>query len=302
MSHPILNIERSPAGKDAVLIARPSPLGSPYAIGPDGDRETVIEKYRIWLNARIAERDPVVCTALLGIRPGQPLACHCAPAPCHGEVIADVLEKGLVDTLKYGRAETFRYAGIGSRTAPAAVLAKMTKIAERLAVREPWGYALLSGGANGADSAFEAGAGAKEIYLPWKGFNGRAKSAISLPSSEAYRVAAEMHPGWKRLSEPVQALMARNSHQILGADLRSPVDFVVCWTPDGCENEATRTRETGGTGQAIALADRWGIPVFNLRHGQDALNRIRDFLLDQEQILPAQESGKTRGSSANQDV
>ncbi len=283
MSHPILNIERGPVGKDAVLIARPSPLGSPYAVGPDGDRDAVIEKYRVWLDARIAERDPVVCTALLGIRPGQPLACHCAPARCHGEVIVDALESGRVDAaLKSERPPTFRYAGIGSRSTPPAVLDKMTRIAERLAAREPWGYALLSGGANGADSAFEAGADAKEIYLPWKGFNGRAHSAISLPNSDAYRVAAEMHPGWKRLDEPARALMARNSHQILGADLRSPVDFVVCWTPDGCENGATRTRETGGTGQAIALADRWGVPVFNLRHGQGALNRIRDFLFDQK--------------------
>ena len=61
-----------------------------------------------------------------------------------------------------------------------------------------------------------------------------------------------------------QALMARNVHQILGSDLRSPVDFVACWTPDGCESEGERSRTTGGTGQAIALADRWGIPIYNL--------------------------------------
>ncbi len=107
--YPILNIERGPVGRDAVLIARPSPLGNPYAIGPDGDRDTVIEKYRAWLDARIAERDPVVCTALLGIRPGQPLACHCAPARCHGEVIAKALESGRVAALKT-RVPSLRYA------------------------------------------------------------------------------------------------------------------------------------------------------------------------------------------------
>ncbi len=109
MSHPILNIERGPVGKNAVLIARPSPLGNPYAIGPDGDRDAVIEKYRVWLDARIAERDPVVCTALLGIRPGQPLACHCAPKRCHGEVIVEALESGLVEALKV-MVPSIRYA------------------------------------------------------------------------------------------------------------------------------------------------------------------------------------------------
>lgn len=50
--------------------------------------------------------------------------------------------------------------------------------------------------------------------------------------------------------------MARNSYQILGPDLRTPADFVVCWTPDGSETEDQRTPLTGRTGQAIALADR----------------------------------------------
>ncbi|MBN6740539.1 DUF4326 domain-containing protein [Acidithiobacillus sp. MC6.1] len=278
MSHPILNLRNGPVPRSAALIARPHPLGNPYAIGQDGDRDAVIEKYRAWLDARIAERDPVVCTALLGIRPDQPLACHCAPARCHGEIILISLDNGRVDALKTSRPPSFRYAGIGSRNTPPHILSLMTRIAQRLAIW-PWGYTLLSGGAAGADSAFEAGAGKREIYLPWAGFNGHTDSAHPLPLSDAYRVAAELHAGWGRLKDSVRALMARNSHQILGADLHSPVDFVICWTPDGCESEAQRTRATGGTGQAIALADRWGVPVFNLQHGgHDTLNRIKRFI------------------------
>ncbi|WP_215870594.1 DUF4326 domain-containing protein [Acidithiobacillus caldus] len=284
MSHPILNRDIDMVGPDAVSIMRPSPLGNPYAIGLDGDRDTVIEKYRAWLDARIAERDPVVCTALLGIRAGQALVCHCAPAKCHGEIIAAVLDSGRLDALRSGRTPSFRYAGIGSRDTPPHILELMKRIAQRLSGKEPWGYTLLSGGASGADSAFESGATTKEIYLPWPGFNGRKPidrpgTVQSLPLSDAWRVAALLHPGWKSLRDPARALMARNSHQILGADLRSPVDFAVCWTPDGCESEAQRTRATGGTGQAIALADRWGVPVFNLQRGtHDVLDRIKRFI------------------------
>lgn len=262
MAHAILNVKNGHY-PHAFYAGRPSALGNPYVIGQDGDRTTVIARYSQWLNARIAERDPVVCTALLSIAEDQPLSCSCAPAPCHAEVIADILDNGVQATLRCRKERSLRYAGIGSRSTPEPVLRKMAKISHRLSELE---YTLLSGGADGADTAFESGCiGKKEIYLPWVRFrNLHGGQYITLPSSEAFRVAEVVHPAWKRLSNPAQALMARNSHQVLGADLRSPVDFVICWTPDGCHNEATRSRSTGGTGQAISLADRWGIPVINL--------------------------------------
>lgn len=173
----------------------------------------------------------------------------------------------------YLEPPSMTYAGIGSRKTPPAVLHTMKRIAERL---EDRGYTLRSGGADGADKAFESGCLRKEIFLPWPGFNGN-DSSLNSPSAKASEVAAAVHPVFSRLSDAAKKLMARNSHQILGADLRSPVDFVVCWTPDGAESERERTPETGGTGQAIALASRWGIPVFNLAR-PDALQRIGMFI------------------------
>ena len=40
------------------------------------------------------------------------------------------------------------------------------------------------------------------------------------------------------------------------------------------KSEITRSRNTGGTGQTIALADRWGIPVVSLTGGRAAMERI----------------------------
>ena len=218
--------------------------------------------------------DPVVCTALLGIRPGQSLVCHCAPKRCHAEVIAAQLQSGLQERLRSRQQKTYRYAGIGSRTTPAAVLSLMHRIAARLS---ELGYTLLSGGATGADSAFASGASKNEIYLPWPAFRDH-QSIFDLPSAEAFRVAALLHPAWDSCSDRARALHARNSHQILGADLRTPVDFVVCWTPDGCESEQDRSRRTGGTGQAISLAHRWGVPVINLARGRGALLSLADMV------------------------
>ena len=152
------------------------------------------------------------------------------------------------------------YAGVGSRETPKKVLDKMTYLAS---VFRKAGYVLNSGGANGADSAFEDGAlDQKQIFLPWNGYNGRtAKYKIY---DEAYEIASKLHPNWERLKDSVRALMARNTHQVLGVDLKTPVDFLLCWTADACISHETRTPETGGTGLAISIACTNGIPIFNL--------------------------------------
>lgn len=254
----------------AVYVGRGTVLGNPFVIDKDGTREEVIEKYRGWLGERIASRDVAVLTALAGLKHASALVCSCAPAPCHAEVVAD----RAVEIDLPPHCPSHCYAGIGSRATPPEVLELMQRIAGRLAER---GYTLRSGGAVGADIAFQAGAGAAaQIFLPWAGFNGQ-RSPFTKPSDEAYRVASVTHPAYKRLSESIKALQARNCHQVLGPDLNAPSDFVVCWTEDGCESESGRSFRTGGTGQAIALADRWGIPVFNLAN-PGALDRIAEFL------------------------
>jgi hypothetical protein len=145
------------------------------------------------------------------------------------------------------------YAGIGSRQTPAHVLAAITEVAKVLAER---GYILRSGGAEGADAAFENGAGkAKEIFLPWRGFN-QNDSQLYEPSQRATELAESYHPAWLSLSEAVRKLMARNTHQILGQDCNTPVDFVVCYTKAGAGK--------GGTGQALRIAEDHQIPVIDL--------------------------------------
>jgi len=62
----------------------------------------------------------------------------------------------------------------------------------------------------------------------------------------------------------------------MGVDLKTPVSFVLCWTPDGAET-TTDPDHTGGTGQAIRIANANAIPVFNLFH-KDALERLKTHL------------------------
>lgn len=158
------------------------------------------------------------------------------------------------------------YTGIGSRHTPAHVLDVMTELAREFSRA---GWTLRSGGAKGADRAFEHGAERKEIFLPWAGFNG-SQSEFWPPSEEAFGVARRFHPAWYRCSDGAKKLHARNVHQVLGLDLKTPSDVVVCWTQDG--------RLIGGTAQALRIANEWMIPVLNF--GNQSVDDIRAFCRD----------------------
>lgn len=171
------------------------------------------------------------------------------------------------------------YAGIGSRKTPENVHAYMERLAARLAAR---GFILRSGAAPGADTAFERGCiaagGEAEIWLPWKGFNQHADTGL-YPSDFHFDQASRYHPQWSGLKHAIRCLHARNVGQVIGRDATDPSKFVVCWTPDGCESALERTKDTGGTGQAIALACGYNVPVFNLSR-PDSRERLNALVLE----------------------
>jgi len=150
-------------------------------------------------------------------------------------------------------------AGIGSRETPPNILAEMVKMGRWC--RDNY-IQLRSGHAPGADQAFESGAAHFcTAYLPWSSFEEHAtKTGARLVTpnnwTELMLHAREFHPAWDRLGDGARKLMARNSAQVLGLDLKSPVQAVVCWTADG--------RPTGGTGQALRIAAANNIPIFNM--------------------------------------
>jgi len=162
------------------------------------------------------------------------------------------------------------YTGIGSRSTPPEIIELMTKIAVKL---EEQGWTLRSGGAGGADIAFEKGVNnLKEIYLPWPGFN-NSTSTLHNITNEAKEIASENHEAWEWLKPSIRKLMTRNVYQVLGYDLNTHSSFLICYTSDGCEHDETRTQKTGGTGLAISVASKQGIPIFNLKN-EASLKRV----------------------------
>jgi hypothetical protein len=155
------------------------------------------------------------------------------------------------------------YAGIGARFASEEILEECTDIGEAFGA---FGYTLRSGHANGCDLSFEYGCnknlGLKEIYLPWKNFNGSDSPYYltwDIPEKLA-EIAKTIYPHWDKVRNAIKSLHARNVQQILGKNADSKSDFVVCYT-DRSYDDPT---QIGGTMFGIKLAQANNIPVYNL--------------------------------------
>lgn len=190
------------------------------------------------------------------------------------------------------------YAGIGTRRLPRNSSILMMKFACCMAFA---GYVVNSGGADGSDTSFETGAkiaydamvkmnqsltaGAygkvMNIFLPWQGFNGREggrpQGYITSCPDEAKIITAPFHPNWARLKPQVQKLMSRNAMQALSEKLDKPVRFVMCETPDGAFTASMTNSGTGGTGQAIRIANHYGINVYNMKN-LDHLKKVQEWI------------------------
>ncbi|MCU0844876.1 MAG: hypothetical protein MUC76_08115 [Spirochaetes bacterium] len=156
-----------------------------------------------------------------------------------------------------GNTETIvAYTGIGAREAPAAIIGMLEKTGKHMASK---GYLLRSGGADGASAAFERGCdmagGRKEIFLPWRGFNGN-NSSLYAVSERAMSIASAFNPAWVTLAESAKKCQARYAHVIMGADMKKPSVCVICYTAGG--------KQKGGTGQALKIAQKFHVPVFDL--------------------------------------
>lgn len=186
------------------------------------------------------------------------------------------------------------YTGVGSRNTPGPRCRLMSFVAQYLA---QLGWTLRSGGADGADWAFEDGAlrvletrhsPQLEIYLPWAGFGGRHdvpcdRMIDALPNHEVAKlIAKKIHPAKDRLKPSHLNLHGRNAYQILGVELADPSDYVLYYAePDD------KGSVKGGTRTAVELGRLLNIPEINLY--DDAVARLLFELVKQRHPDPLKE-------------
>jgi hypothetical protein len=160
------------------------------------------------------------------------------------------------------------FAGIGARSTPPNILVFMKVLARHLVTN---GWTLRSGGALGADTAFEAGAWeaiAEDPFLAKPEIFTAADCTVA-----AQAIASQYHPNWPACKPYVRQLHGRNAQIMLGRDVTEPVpaNVVLCWTPGGAVY--------GGTGQSIRMANGLEIPVINIaREGFSSVYSMLNFL------------------------
>ena len=74
-----------------VYIGRPSIFGNPYKIGKDGSREEVIQKYKLFFYMKLS-RNKEFFKKIWALK-NKILGCYCKPLACHGDIIAEYLDK-----------------------------------------------------------------------------------------------------------------------------------------------------------------------------------------------------------------
>lgn len=168
------------------------------------------------------------------------------------------------------------YGVVANPDAPDNILSLIGAIATRL---EAMGYTLRTAGGNGLEEAFEKTTETKEVYLPWRNFNNR-QSKFTRNMPEANDVVRPFAPSFDTLKPAVQAIIASKAHTVLGKDLKSPIQFLITYTADGCETVGNKTAKTGFSGTSIAIASSMRIPVFNLKNA-DAVDRLKQYLSSQ---------------------
>jgi len=183
------------------------------------------------------------------------------------------------------------WTGVGSRETPPDILLMMELIGK---VLTDLGYILRSGGAEGADTAFYAGCKKSAmfevnkpiIYISWNGMDAYGKNWYHDPSIGYYN--AKRYPTWnianemafnlrgsfERLGWKGIAHHTRNVFQVIGDDLHSPSNFLICWARP---KNKRKPFVHGGTATAVKLAYLRDIEIYNLYHPQ-VFNRFVDFL------------------------
>lgn len=99
----------------AVYVGRPTRFGNPYRVEEVGSHEEAVRLYCAWFRERV--KDPRFLQALEALYERLKrervltLSCHCAPKPCHAEVIAAwLVERAREEDLKVTVVKGSEYA------------------------------------------------------------------------------------------------------------------------------------------------------------------------------------------------
>lgn len=177
------------------------------------------------------------------------------------------------------------YTGVGSRNLTPSQLSLLEEIGKVMASK---GFTLRSGGADGADIAFQKGACSvnptkTEIWIPWKTFNNLPLSQESLSQANYVTISQEqtekagqwlcdtgIMPWWSNCKQSVQKLHSRNVHQVVGRGKDEETSSGNCSSATLSKvciyaaEEDEKGNVKGGTRTAVMASRFLNIPTYNI--------------------------------------
>ena len=79
-----------------VYIGRPSIWGNPYKVSEGMTRKEAINAYRDWI---LYSPDAAEQRSQIHTLKGKTLGCWCKPKACHGDVLVEIINNGVLDLL-----------------------------------------------------------------------------------------------------------------------------------------------------------------------------------------------------------
>ena len=82
----------------AHYIGRGSPLGNPFTMKDESERDSVCDQYKVWFYEQVALKNVSIVNELhrlmlLAEKGDLLLGCYCSPKRCHGDTIKEYLDK-----------------------------------------------------------------------------------------------------------------------------------------------------------------------------------------------------------------
>ncbi|HXQ32680.1 MAG TPA: hypothetical protein VN843_01535 [Anaerolineales bacterium] len=164
------------------------------------------------------------------------------------------------------------YVGTGNADTPDGVMRELLETAQLL---ERNGYTVRTSAFFDTPDKVFSQIKTKEMILPWKGFADQ-ESKLTFTSEEARYLAKKYYANpaaFDTMKEAGKTFLAKNVRLICGQNLRSPAQFVLLWTEDGCEHPKDKTPKTGYAISIITISYEMRIPIFNFGRS-DAKQRL----------------------------
>ncbi len=127
-----------------------------------------------------------------------------------------------------------------------------------------------------------------EAYLPFKKFNPDLADKATLTNKYElpYQYAAQLYgQRYNDLTPGVRAIFAAKIMAALGIDSDNPVDFLICYSPDGREYMPDRNSKEkidyaklGSLSFYLKMAQKCGIPVYNFKNKDSLINFVNNYL------------------------